>query len=158
METGARDTPGLIAPPPLILAVPLGLALLWHRVRPLPLPAALNGPRRPLGIALIAGGLALGGWAMRTMRRAGTIPEPWHPATVLVTHGPFRVTRNPIYSGMIAVYLGITLLRNTLWSLLLLPVVLAVLRRGVIEREERYLTHRFSDAYTAYRARVRRWV
>jgi protein-S-isoprenylcysteine O-methyltransferase Ste14 len=35
---------------------------------------------------------------------------------------------------------------------------MAVVDRGVIAREERYLEHRFGDAYTAYRARVRRWL
>jgi protein-S-isoprenylcysteine O-methyltransferase Ste14 len=56
------------------------------------------------------------------------------------------------------VYAGISALANSLWAVLLLPGVLAVMRRGVIEREERYLERKFGDEYVNYKARVRRWI
>jgi protein-S-isoprenylcysteine O-methyltransferase Ste14 len=59
---------------------------------------------------------------------------------------------------MALLYVGITLLVNTVWPLLLLPFVLAVVQRGVIEREERYLEQKFGDKYMSYKSRVRRWL
>ncbi len=56
------------------------------------------------------------------------------------------------------IYAGIASLSNALWAVLLLPVALAVIRRGVIEREERYLERKFGDEYLGYKARVRRWI
>jgi protein-S-isoprenylcysteine O-methyltransferase Ste14 len=63
-----------------------------------------------------------------------------------------------MYLAMTMFYLGLTLLANALWPLLLLPGVLIVIQRGVIAREERYLERTFGDAYGAYAARVRRWL
>jgi protein-S-isoprenylcysteine O-methyltransferase Ste14 len=59
---------------------------------------------------------------------------------------------------MTLIYGGITALANALPAALLLPVVLHVMRRGVIEREERYLEGKFGDEYLNYKARVRRWI
>jgi protein-S-isoprenylcysteine O-methyltransferase Ste14 len=55
-------------------------------------------------------------------------------------------------------YAGIAILRNALWAILLLPLVLYVMQREVIEREERYLERTFGEEYLAYKRRVRRWV
>jgi protein-S-isoprenylcysteine O-methyltransferase Ste14 len=92
------------------------------------------------------------------MHRVGSDPNPYKPATALAVHGPYRYTRNPMYLAMTIFYLGLTLLVNTLWPLVLLPAVLLVVQRGVINREERYLERTFGDAYRAYKARVRRWL
>lgn len=71
--------------------------------------------------------------------------------------GPYRFTRNPMYLSMTMIYLGITLLTNMLWPLLLLPFVIVVLQAAVIRREEKYLKEAFGEAYEAYCNRVRRW-
>ena len=92
------------------------------------------------------------------MRRAGTNVDPYKPSTTIVEAGPYRYTRNPLYVGMTLMYGGFSALANALPSVLLLPGVLAVMRRGVIEREERYLEGKFGDEYRAYKARVRRWI
>jgi protein-S-isoprenylcysteine O-methyltransferase Ste14 len=76
--------------------------------------------------------------------------------TALVVEGPFRLTRNPGYLGTGAVYAGAALLANALSALLVLPAVLAVIQRGVVEREERYLERRFGASYRTYRQRVHR--
>jgi protein-S-isoprenylcysteine O-methyltransferase Ste14 len=92
------------------------------------------------------------------MRRAQTSLNPSEPVKALVIEGPFKVTRNPIYVGFTLIYIGIALLVNTLWPLLLLPVVQNVMRQGVIEREERYLERKFGQEYLAYKERVPRWI
>ena len=88
----------------------------------------------------------------------GTTPEPHNPTTALVTSGPFRYSRNPIYISKALLYVGISMVANAVWPLLLLPSVLFALTRGMIEREEGYLEHRFGDQYRQYRESVSRWL
>ena len=153
---GAPDNPGVVAPPPLIYAGALALGLVANKLYPMAfLPRAVS---RVLGLPLIFGGLAIGLLGFREMRRAETNVDPYKPATAIVTEGPYRFTRNPLYVGMTLVYSGITALFNALPAAMLLPLALAVMRRGVIEREERYLERKFGDEYLAYKARVRRWL
>lgn len=96
--------------------------------------------------------------AAARFKRARTNPVPWRPATALVTDGPYRFTRNPMYLGMAALYAGIALGAGLLWGLALLPVVLAAIQVAVIAREEAYLERVFGDQYRVYRATVRRWL
>ena len=156
----APDTAGVVAPPPLIYAGALTVGLLAKALFPvrfLPRTVTLTfgGPLVGSGLLLVLSGLRAG---LRAMRRAGTEVRPDRPTTSLVVDGPYRFTRNPLYLGLTLVYGGITALANSLPSALLLPFVLLVMRRGVIEREERYLERIFGEEYTQYKARVRRWI
>jgi protein-S-isoprenylcysteine O-methyltransferase Ste14 len=156
MNDEGRDNPGVIAPPPLIYAGALAAGLIVNRLYRIPfLPQGLT---RMLGWPLIAGGLAIGLLGFREMHRAGTNVDPREPTTTIVTAGPYRFTRNPLYLSMTLMYAGISALANALSAILLLPAVLAVMRRGVIEREERYLERKFGDEYLNYKSRVRRWL
>ena len=156
MPPDHEDTANVIAPPPLIFVVPGVAGALFNRVLPVQV--------LPQPIALVAGGvLALAGialtlWAFPKFRRAGTSVMPFKPTTAIIDTGPFAMTRNPLYLAMTLLYVGITLLANTVWPLVLLPFVLIVMQRGVIEREERYLERKFGDEYLAYKSRVRRWL
>jgi protein-S-isoprenylcysteine O-methyltransferase Ste14 len=76
----------------------------------------------------------------------------------IVTHGPFRLSRNPIYLANSLAYLGLTLVFNTPWPLLLILPMLAILYWGIIRREERYLEAKFGEPYLSYKACVRRWI
>ena len=159
MSDDARETPdnpGVIAPPPLIYAGALAIGLLANR--PYPIAFLPRGLSRVLGWPLIVGGLVIGTLGFREMQRAGTNVDPREPTTAIVTRGPYQFTRNPLYLSMTLIYAGITALANTLPAALLLPAVLAVMRRGVIVREERYLERKFGDEYLGYKARVQRWI
>ena len=159
MSDDARETPdnpGVIAPPPLIYAGALAIGLLANRLYPIAfLPRGLS---RVLGWPLIVGGPVVGSLGLREMKRADTNVDPREPTTAIVTGGPYRFTRNPLYLSMTLIYGGITALANALPAALLLPVVLHIMRRGVIEREESYLERKFGDEYLDYKARVRRWI
>ena len=162
MPNDEPDAMGLgVPPPPVVFFGPLVLGLLLNRK--LPAPFLPHRSSRILGLPLLSSGLLLGGWFYRTMKRAGTpiIGEPFvpgRPTSSLVTDGPFRYTRNPGYLGLALLYAGIAVLRNALWAILLLPVVVYVIQREVIGREESYLERTFGEEYLAYKARVRRWV
>jgi protein-S-isoprenylcysteine O-methyltransferase Ste14 len=155
MNEPRRDLPGIVAPPPLLYAAGLAVGLLVQHRNPQPLLPPAAG--RLLGVAAIL--LGLGAFAaIAAFRRAGTSPNPYRPAGRLVTAGPYRLSRNPMYLGFTLWYVGISCWANSLWSLLLLPLVLLVMHQGVIAREEAYLERRFGDEYRQYRARVRRWL
>ena len=151
-----QDTPGVIAPPPLIylaaLVIGLGLSYL----------APTSFLPRSLAYGLGAVLILIAAWIMiparRMMQRAGTAIKPTMPTTALVITGPFRFTRNPLYVGATLFYLGIAVAARSLWAFVLLLVVLAVMQRGVIDREERYLERKFGADYLRYKERVRRWI
>ena len=151
-----RDVPGVIGPPPLIflagLAVGFGLELLLPSVD---LPTALA---LVVGALLIVVGLALMVSFVRAFNAKETAFDPWQETTAIVTDGPYRFTRNPGYLGMALVYAGIAVASESLWVLVPLPLVVAVIDRGVIEREERYLERKFGEEYLGFKRRVRRWV
>jgi protein-S-isoprenylcysteine O-methyltransferase Ste14 len=154
----SRDNPGVIAPPPLLylgaLALGLALDILGRRVRT-GLPGAV---RNGLALVLLASAGALVASALGRFRRAGTHVEPWRPSTALVTSGVYAFTRNPMYVSMALIYLAVALAADSVLALLLLVPLLAVIRYGVIAREERYLAAKFGDEYRNYLDRVRRWL
>lgn len=151
----AERGPEVVAPPPLLFLCPLLTGLALDRLVPLP---RLPPPARLLGVPVLAAGIALAGWFAQTMRSAGTPLDPRRPPTALVEEGPFRYSRNPGYLGMTLVYGGVSLLAGARWPLLLLPGVLAVVDRGVVDREEEYLQAHFGERYAAFRERVSRWL
>ena len=118
----------------------------------------------PPAFALLAGvvggalWLALDVSAMVRFQRARTGVAPSKPTTALVTSGPYRISRNPMYLGMAVLYVALALALGVIWALVFLPAVLLVVDRLVIAREERYLEASFGDEYRAYRLRVRRWL
>jgi protein-S-isoprenylcysteine O-methyltransferase Ste14 len=151
-----QDKAGVAAPPPLLYLGAFSIGLLLGRRFPLGfLP---RGMRRSLGWPLLGSGALLLGWFERTMHRAQTPANPYRPVERVVTEGPFRYTRNPAYLAMTMICAGAASLANAPWAVLLLPVALAVIRRGVIEREERYLERKFGEEYLRYKGRVRRWI
>ena len=142
-------------PPPLLYGVPFIAASFLTRWRPLPfLPLTVA---RTIGWLLLASGM-VGIPALLAFRRARTSPVPWRPASALVTSGPYRLTRNPMYVGLTMLYLGGTALLNSAWPLAFLPIILLVMDRSVIPAEERHLEGRFGEEYRAYCERVRRWL
>jgi protein-S-isoprenylcysteine O-methyltransferase Ste14 len=156
MPDDEQDKAGVVAPPPLIYLAILLFGLLLGRRFPIRfLPRKMA---RGLGMPLLGGGVLLLGWFEMAMRQADTTTNPYKPVERIATEGPFRYSRNPGYLAMTMIYAGIASLANALWAILLLPVALLAIQRGVIEREERYLEHKFGEEYLSYKAQVRRWI
>jgi len=155
----ARDTPRVLAPPPLIylafLLAGWGLSELFQDGASLGLETNL---RRGLAFALVIGGLLIEMTALTRFRRWGTAPEPWKPSTVLVTDGLYRFSRNPIYVGFALIHAGFAVAMDSSAALAALLPCLVVIDRFVILREERYLAGKFGAAWDAYAGKVRRWL
>jgi protein-S-isoprenylcysteine O-methyltransferase Ste14 len=146
----------VIAPPPLVYLGGLGIGFGLEALLPsASLPDWLTCPLG--GLMLLAGG-GLAASFVRAFQRAGTPVKPAEPAAKLVTSGPYRLSRNPGYLGMALVYAGIAILSQALWALTMLVPTLMLIDRGVILREERYLSRKFGEEYASYRRRSRRWL
>ncbi|MCD6023715.1 MAG: isoprenylcysteine carboxyl methyltransferase [Fibrobacteria bacterium] len=128
----------------LNLALPLQfLPLGWNRI-----PALL----------LCLGGLGIFLSAALALRKAKTPVSPYQPAKTLLTTGPYLRSRNPIYLAFAWIYLGFACWIASWWPVFLFPVLIYVMNRFVIRREEAHLESRFGRAYAEYKARTRRWM
>ena len=111
-----------------------------------------------IGIAPIVLGIALGIYAARQFARAGTNIVPLTQSSALVTDGAFALSRNPMYTGMIAVLIGVALLLDRWAPWIVVPVFIVILRLRFIRYEERLMEATFGQTYVDYKARVRRWL
>ncbi|MBI5612863.1 MAG: isoprenylcysteine carboxylmethyltransferase family protein [Gammaproteobacteria bacterium] len=151
------NSSGIIAPPPVLYIGAFLAGLAIHLVSPLSIFDATHAGRT-VGAAFLVVSAVLARWAFVALRRAGTSANPYRPSAALTIAGPFRYSRNPIYLAMTGLYLGASLLVNSVWPLLLVVPLLWVMYLGVILREERYLSAKFGAAYAAYKSEVRRWL
>ena len=146
----------IFIPPPLYYAAGLAGGMAIHGLVALPLggrpaTAVAGAVLATLGLALALAGVAA------VVRHRTTI-VPHHPVATLLTGGPYRLSRNPMYTGLATAYLGLALLFGSWWPLALWPPVILAVRQLVIRPEEEYLGQRFGHTYTDYRSRVRRWL
>lgn len=153
------DRADILFYPPLasIIAPVLAVALEW--LFPLTLlPAWFNLPCFIAGLAVsgAAGWLATAG--VRAFKAAGTHVDPHEPALVVVTDGPYRFTRNPMYLGMVLLQFGLGLTFSLDWALLIAPILWVLLHFGVVLREETYLCDKFGPEYQALLSKTRRWL
>ena len=153
------ETPNTIPWPPLLFAGAAVLALGLQQVVPLPWPGgAWAAVLAMAGVFLAAAGIALDLATMLAFRRHRTTVLPNRGATRLITDGPFRFSRNPIYVGNTLLVAGAGLAFGIAW---LVPAALAAAfatRKLAIEREERHLALRFGQDWTTYAARTPRWL
>ncbi len=152
----STDSPGVLVFPPAMLLGTILLSVLLNLIWPLHFPRLAW--MKVAGGMLFILGVFLTGWGRRTMMRAGTNVPPHKPTLAIVTDGPFRFTRNPLYVGGTAAYIGLSLGFNLIWALMLLVPMLLVLNWGIVRREERYLEKKFGETYLSYKARVPRWL
>jgi protein-S-isoprenylcysteine O-methyltransferase Ste14 len=150
------DNPGVRLPPPVFYVAGFLIGLLIESRFPLPFFA------RPIGIAvglaLAAGGILFIVTAIPTMLHGHGTLNTAAPSASLVTSGPYRVSRNPMYVGLVLLYGGLACVFAVVWALPLLIPLIIYTQFGVIAPEERYLDRTFGDTYRVYRKRVRRWL
>jgi protein-S-isoprenylcysteine O-methyltransferase Ste14 len=124
----------------------------------IPFPESLPQIFKTFGIVLVLAGLTLAFLAVREFGRAHTTLDPHGAVSALVTSGPYRFSRNPIYLGFVCTLIGLPLALGTVWGAALSPILVLGLNALVIRYEEAYLEKKFGEAYTGYRSRVRRWL
>jgi len=142
--------------PPIAIGLPLvvGEATTLLAGDPVSLPSA----RVPAGLVLLAAFSVWNGWALLLFGSHRTGLLPGQATSTLMVRGPFALSRNPLYVGLLVLYLGLCLLLPTFWGLVLAPLAVALVDWGAIRPEERFLRERFGAAYDAYAREVPRWL
>lgn len=142
--------------PPLYFLAAVLVMVAFHAR--LPLARVVPAPYNALGIVLMVGGVGFGIWGAVLFLRRRTTVRPFVQSTRLVTDGPYRISRNPMYTGLTAALAGVALLLGTLSPWLVVPVFVWLIQNFVIKVEEAMLADTFGPEYDAYRSRVRRWL
>ena len=150
------DHAQVMVPPPLVFLGYLIGALVVNWAVPFPEPWIFAF--RIIGAVMVVAGFFLAGSAISQMRKSHTSPDPHQPVNALVTSGPYRFTRNPIYLGFLLIYLGFTMAAGTWWGWLGSPFLIWSVTNSVIQPEEVYLDDKFEEQYKEYCSRVRRWI
>lgn len=152
------EAPSRIPWPPILLLAAIASAIALGRLNPLPWPGLDDPSARAIGLAIGVGGVLLAGWAVWTLRRAGTTIKPHAAAETLVTSGPFGRFRNPIYIADVMIMLGAAELTKNIWFVVGAALFAILVTFLAILPEERHLEARFGDAYRDYKSRSRRWL
>lgn len=142
--------------PPVWLLGAIGLV--WLQVRLWPGGTVAFPGRALVAGALFWGGLALMGWALWSFRRHRTTPVPHQVPRAVITTGPFALSRNPIYLGDLMVLAGVIAGQGAWPSLVLLPLLAAILKRRFIAPEEARMKENFGPAFAEYAENTRRWL
>lgn len=155
-EDESPDTVAFRLWPPVAVGAPLLVGwlvtLMWDD------PVELGDWRVPVGWALVLVFVVWNGWSLWLFHRHETGLLPGQATQAMIEEGPYRFSRNPLYVGMLALYLGLALLAPSFWALVLFPVAVLLVRWGAIRPEEAFLREQFGASYDDYTRRVRRWL
>jgi protein-S-isoprenylcysteine O-methyltransferase Ste14 len=154
----SADRPANVPWPPILLGGLIVAAVVLGWVAPLPWPGLDDWPARAIGLGLGAAGVVLLVVAILTLRRHGTTVLPDVGASVLVTSGPYRRWRNPIYLADCLILFGIAELTKNVWFAVAAAAFGVLVTWLAIIPEERHLERRFGRAYLDYKAKSRRWL
>ena len=144
------------AKPPIYVWTALVAMLVVHFM--VPFARIIAFPWKLLGVVPLLLGTALTVRALQLFRLHRTTPEPFRASRALVTSGPFRVTRNPMYLGILLIFSGVACLLGTATPWLVVLMLGGVFDVLFIRREEGKMETKFGDAYRHYKAQVRRWI
>lgn len=120
--------------------------------------ASLRAITQAVSILLIALGVLFAAWAQRIFRKENTTTDPTQSSSKLVTWGPYRFSRNPMYVGLFLVFIGLSGVFTLVWSIALMLPVFYYINWIVIPIEEAQLRGTFGETYEEYRKKVRRWL
>ena len=144
-----------VIPPVYLFAT---LLLMWLTHRYIPIFQYVYEPVTYLGIIAVLFGITMAGISAGMFKRAGTGLEPFDEATVLVTSGFYRVSRNPMYMGMFLMLLGVAFLMGSIGALLPILIFILIIRNNFVLGEERFMQATFGQQYLQYKSEVRRWI
>lgn len=156
--TAIKDSPRVYIPPPLVYAGIFLLSFLLQELLPINGSFFTTSTSTIIGVALIVLGFILDMPAIRQFIKTKNTLITVKPATTLVTSGIYNKSRNPMYLGLLLIYTGLALVIGNWWTIMLLPVLVAVVAYFIIKPEERYLERAFGKNYLVYKQEVRRWI
>jgi protein-S-isoprenylcysteine O-methyltransferase Ste14 len=142
--------------PPTYLVVALVAIVALHLL--LPGPRVVGSPWRYLGLLPIGLGAWLNLWADGLFKKRGTEVKPFLDSTVLVTDGPYRITRHPMYLGMLLIAIGTALVAGSTTPILVAFGLWWSLTTRFIVPEEAAMRRQFGSGYERYERQVRRWL
>lgn len=151
-----RSSSTVKIPPPIIYFVALAIGFTLNTIWPLSSSLATWG--RIIGVAFIILSIPIMPPVLMRFKRLSTTFDVRKEATTLITDGPFNYSRNPTYVSLTLLFLGIGLILNNMWILILAFPVLAIMDQWVIRGEESFLEETFGEEYLQYKSRVRRWL
>ncbi|HKC46063.1 MAG TPA: isoprenylcysteine carboxylmethyltransferase family protein [Gemmatimonadales bacterium] len=144
-------------PVPWVFVIAYFVGVVLQGFLPVELPPTAHHIARVAGFILLPSGVVLAAWSLTIFRRQRTTTIPGEQSRALVTWGPYRFSRNPMYVSLTLAYLGEAGLLVQVWPLLPLVAVLVYLNWTLIPIEEGRLQETFGAVYSEYRAQVRRW-
>lgn len=142
--------------PPVIVLLFLMLEAWLHKV--VPVATVLPAPWNLAGIVLIVAGLLVIIMPATAFSRAGTTIKPFKESSALVRGGMYRITRNPMYLGMVTALTGAATIFGTLSPFIAPILFVPVLNARVIRHEEAMLEEQFGEDYRDFKRSVRRWI
>jgi protein-S-isoprenylcysteine O-methyltransferase Ste14 len=143
-------------PPPVFFLFAIIVMILLNRFAPLG--RWLHYPWRYFGIIIIALGFSLSLGSGIFFRKLGTNPRPGSRAKLIVTKGPFKYTRNPMYLGLMTMLVGTSILLGTFSPLFVIPILFIVLHTQFVLREEKLMKEWFGESYLDYKRKTPRWL
>ena len=152
------ERPSQVPWPPVVLVCVIAAAIALGYMAPLPWPGLDDTPARLIGLSIGAAGVILLVWSILTLRGHGTTVLPDAGATSLVTSGPYRRYRNPIYLADAMILLGAAELTKNAWLVVAAAAFAALVTWLAILPEERHLQRKFGQAFLDYKAKSRRWI
>jgi protein-S-isoprenylcysteine O-methyltransferase Ste14 len=154
-----KDNPGVFIPPPLFYAIIFLLSFVLQGYFTIKGAYFFHSRIANIcGIIFILAGLVFDISALRIFIKSKNTIVTIKPAASLQTSGIYSVSRNPMYTGLLLVYLGLAFTFGNWWTLILLPLLLLLINYFIILPEERYLGRSFGDSYNEYKKKVRRWI
>jgi len=142
--------------PPTYFIILLILSILLHFI--FPIKKIIFPPFIYFGWVFIIFGAILNLWTDSLFKKKKTTVKPFENPTELIITGPFKISRHPMYLGMVAVLLGVAILHGTLITLIFPVIFIVLLEKLFIPYEESNLKEAFGENYTKYKDRVKRWL
>lgn len=153
-----KDNPGVVLPPPLIYLAVFFLSLLLQKNFPINTSFFATESSTIIGSAFIAIALLFMLPALIKFAQSKNTLITIKPANSLQTTGIYKISRNPMYMGLLFMYSGVGILKGNWWTFILIPAIIIIMQSYVIRGEENYLQRAFGEEYTQYRKKVRRWI
>jgi protein-S-isoprenylcysteine O-methyltransferase Ste14 len=153
-----KDGPGVYLPPPLLYVLIFLFSVLVQKKFPLPMAFFSTNISFVAGVIFVIAGLCIVLPALIRFLRTKNTLIPFLPANSLQTTGIYSVSRNPMYLGLLILYIGVGFLKGNFYTMILIPLVIIVLNYLVIIKEEKYLIRTFGNDFLKYLKNVRRWI